>query len=83
MGWCYSTNEKPIGLLGQTNLTICDMCKVVIQNTEPVSTREDIVRLVKILDITYEKSNLEQLSASVIYLNTEDRTKKLTPLKDF
>ena len=47
------------GLIGQTDQTSHDMHEVVMQTAEPVSTRDATERLVKILDITYVKADLE------------------------
>ena len=55
--------KEPIGLLGQTYLTSCKMCEVIMQAVEPVSTREATERLVKILGSTYTKKYLEQVDA--------------------
>ena len=49
------------------------MIQVVIKTAEPVSTREYIEMLVKIIENSYVKSNLEQLSANATQLNTEER----------
>ena len=51
--------KEPSDMLGQTNLTSREMSKVVIHTEEPVSTREVTEGLVKILDITYAKTDLE------------------------
>ena len=48
-------------LLGQSDLTKREMREVVMQTAEPASTREDTERMVKTLDSTYAKSDLEQL----------------------
>ena len=45
--------KEPSGILGQTDLTSRDMSKVVINSTEPVSTREATERMVKNIDSTY------------------------------
>ena len=47
------------------------MIQVVIKTAEPVSTRESIERLVKILENGDVKANLEQLDANATQLNTE------------
>ena len=49
-------------MLGQTYLTSREMCMVVIQTEEPVSTIEDTDMLVKILDSNYAKANLKQVA---------------------
>ena len=48
--------KKPRGLVGKSDLNICEMRKVVIQTAEPASTKEATERLVKILDSTYVKA---------------------------
>ena len=49
------------------------MIQVIIKSAKPVSTRESIERLVKILENAYVKANLEQLDANATQLNTEER----------
>ena len=75
--------KEPSGILGQTNLTSREMIKVVMQTEEPVSTREDTERLVKILDSTYAKIDLEQVSANATHLNAEEINQLLRLLKYF
>ena len=48
-----------------------------MQTVEPVSTREDTERPVKILDSNYTKAYLEQVFANVTQMNDEDRTELL------
>ena len=62
MGWLHSTNEKPIGLLGNSDLSKRKMCEVVMQTSEPASTREANCRLVKIIGIKYENEDLKQVA---------------------
>ena len=59
------------------------MHEVEIQTVEQVSTMEDTERLVKILNSTYEKVDLEHVSANATQLNDEYITKLLILLKDF
>ena len=47
-------------MLGKTDTTSRDMRKVVMQTGEPVSAMEDTERLVKIINSTYVKADLEQ-----------------------
>ena len=54
-----------------------------MHTAEPVSTREATERLVKILDITYAKAELDHVSANANHPNAEDRTQILRILKDF
>ena len=39
--------------------------------------------MVKIIDSTYEKENLEQISANAVQTNADDRTKLIVLLKEF
>ena len=52
--------KEPIGLLGKSDLTSCDMCKVVIQTAEPVSKREATDRLVKSLKLPMQRHILNR-----------------------
>ena len=83
MGWRCHTTKEPRGLLGQTDLTSCEMSKVVMNNTEPVSTKKATERVVKILDITYENKDLELVAAKKTHMNSDERTKLLGLIKDF
>ena len=49
------------------------MREVLMQTVEPDSTREDTKKMVKILDSTYEKADLEQV-VYAIQMNAEERT---------
>ena len=69
--------------IGQTYLTSCDMRKLLMQTAEPFSTREDTERLVKILDSSYVKEDLEQVANNAINMNAEERTLLLRILEDF
>ena len=51
--------KEPIGLLEQSDLTSCNMLKVVIQTAEPVSTREATKILAIILEINYANADLK------------------------
>ena len=77
------TIKETRGLMGQTYLTCCNMCEVVMQTTEPVYTREATKRLVKILNSTYEKAYLEQVASSANQMKNEERTQILRLLKQF
>ena len=59
------------------------MHEVEMQTSLPVSTREDTNRLVKIIDITYVKADLEQVDANKNQLNAEEITQLLRLLKSF
>ena len=75
--------KEPRVLQGQSDLTSHEMCKVLIQTAEPVSTIEATERLVKIFDSTYEKSDLKQVADNATQLNTEEKTQLLRLLKYF
>ena len=62
------TMKEPSGLIGQTYLTSCDMREVVMHKEEPVSTREASESMVKNLDSTYVKTDLEQLAVNATKL---------------
>ena len=56
--------KEPRNFLGKSDLTKRKMREVAIQTAEPASTREDTELMVKILDSTYAKSDLEQVVAN-------------------
>ena len=58
------------------------MREVVMQNSEPVSTRESTERLVKTLNSTYAKSDLKQVADNATHLNAEEITQLLSLLED-
>ena len=58
------------------------MCEVVIQTSEPVSTREATDILVKILYSTYSKEDLKQVTDNATHMNPEERTQLLRLLED-
>ena len=47
------------------------MREVLMHTAETVSTREATERLVKILNSTYAKADLEQVAANATHLNAE------------
>ena len=59
------------------------MCEIVIQTTEPVSTIEANEVLVKILDSTYSKADLKQVSDNTTHINAKERTQILRLVGDF
>ena len=59
------------------------MRKVVMHYSEQVSTRESTDRLVKTLEITYAKADLEQVDANATHMNAEDRNQLLRIFNDF
>ena len=70
-------------MLGKSNPTKRKMRKVVMQNSEPASTREATDRMVKIKYITYVKADLEQVVANASQLNSEERTLLLSFIEEF
>ena len=69
-------------MIGQSDSTNREMREVVIQNAELSSTREATERMIKILDITYEKADLKQ-AVNDSHLNSEERTFLLSLIEDF
>ena len=61
-------------MLGQTYITSREVRGVVMQTSEPVSTKEATDRLVKIFDIIYAESDLERLSAKATHMDAENIT---------
>ena len=59
------------------------MRRVVMQNSEPGSTREATDRLIKILNSNYAKADLKQIADNATQLNTEERNQLLRILKYF
>ena len=59
------------------------MREVVMQTSEPVSTREATDKLVEILYSAYSKSNLKQVANNATQMNSEKRTQLLRLLKYF
>ena len=59
------------------------MRKVVMHTVEPASTREATELMVKPLDSTYMKSDLNQVADNATQLNSEERTQLLGLLEDF
>ena len=57
------------------------MRAVVIQTSGPTSTKETTKIMVKIIDITHSKSDLEQVANNAAQMNNEERTKLLGLLK--
>ena len=75
--------KEPRNFLGKSDLTKREMRKVVMNTAEPDSTREATDRMVKILDNTYEKADLEHVVDNAIHLNAEEITLLLSLLEDF
>ena len=66
--------KEPRNFIRQSDLTKREMREVAIQTAEPASTQEDTELMVKILDSTYAKSDLEQVVANSSQMNAEERT---------
>ena len=66
--------KEPGGIQGKPDLTSHEMSEVAIQTAKPVSTREDTERLVKLIDCTYAKADLKQVTDNATQLNAEERT---------
>ena len=75
--------KEPIGMLGKSDLTSHEMCKVVINTRELVSTIEATERLVKILHSKYAKEDLKEVSDNAIHMKSEEITQLLRLLEYF
>ena len=62
--------KELITMIGQTDITSYEMREVAIKTAESVSTSKATDRLVKILDSTYTKSDLEQVSNNSIHMKS-------------
>ena len=67
----------------KSDLTKCEMHKVVMQTAEPSSAREATERMVKTLDSTYAKACLKQVSNNATKLNDEEKIMLPSLLEDF
>ena len=63
------TMVVPGNLLGQSDLTKLYMQEIVMKTAEPASTREVTERVVKILDHTYERDNLDKVAEDEVQLH--------------
>ena len=63
--------NKPSSLLGKSDLTKREMREVAMQTVEPASIRENTEQMVKILESTYAKAELEQVVANTSQQNSE------------
>ena len=59
------------------------MHEMVMQTSEPFSTREATERLLRTIESVYEKAYLEHTPSNTTHLNTEEKTQLLRLLKDF
>ena len=75
--------KEPSGMLGKSDLSQREMREVVIHILKLASTRDYTERLVKILDITYNKSYLNQVADNSTQMNSEEITQLLKLLKYF
>ena len=66
--------KETSGLLGKTDITSCNIREVVMQTAEPFSTREATQSLVKILNSSYVKADLEQVASNATHLEAEEIT---------
>ena len=58
--------KQPLNVLGQPDLTKCEMGEVGMQTAESYSIIKATDKVVKILDITYAKADLDKIySASI------------------
>ena len=75
--------KEPRSILEKKDLTSCKMRRVVMKNTEPVSTREYTEGLVKILNSANVKVNLEHVADNVTQMNSGERTQLISLLQYF
>ena len=75
--------EKPIGLLGNSDLSKRKICEVVKQTSEPAYPIDANCRLVKIIGFKYANEDLKQVSDNATKLNYEGETQLLRLLEDF
>ena len=69
--------------LGQFVLTGHDMRKMVMQTTEPASTRDYSEIMAKPLDSNYDKDDLEQFATNSVQLNAEQRIEIMIRINEF
>ena len=75
--------KDPSSLIWKPDLPKREIREVMMQNVEPASTREATDRIVKIIDSTYAKSDLEHTVANANQLNDEERNLLLSIIEDF
>ena len=75
--------KESSGLIGKSNLTKREIREVVMYTVEPASVREYTKEMVKILDSTYAKADLKQVSDNKTQMDAEERTLLLSLPKDF
>ena len=69
------TTKYPDNFLVQPDLTKCYMGNMVIDNSEPYSTRQTTERVVKIFNSTYARYNLDKVAAAASKLDKNQRKK--------
>ena len=72
--------KEPNSLLGKSDLTKCKMREVCIQTTEPDATQEATEGMVKTLNSTYAKADINQVADKETQLNSEEITLLLSIL---
>ena len=73
----------PRNFLGQPDLTKRKMHEVLMRTAKPDSAQEVTKWMVKILDRTYAKADLEQVFINASQLDAEERTLLPILLEDF
>ena len=63
--------KEPRGLLGKYDINKSEMREVVMQTAEPASTIEATEWIVKIINSTYVKAELNQVANNSTQLNSE------------
>ena len=66
--------KEPRGLLGKSDINTSEMRELVMQTVEPVSTIKATEIWVKIINITYAKSDLKKVDNNATQMNAKERT---------
>ena len=75
--------QEPGNFLGKPNPNQQGMQEVVMQTEEPYSRREPTVRVVRILEITYTKSELDEVDVNSFQVYANKHEKLLGTIKEF
>ena len=73
--------KESSGLLGKSDLNKSKMREVLMKTADPASTIEATERMVKNLNSTYAKADLNQVANNATQLNAEERTQLLSIVK--
>ena len=83
--WDYTVvpMKEQVNVLGQPDLIKCEIWDIVMQNAEPAYTIEATDIVVNILNITYEKSNLDKVAATEVQLDEYQHKRLWSLLTEF